>query len=632
MRGPRALILLMGLAMARPVPARADWTEVRPADLSRYSLDSIEFEGAPDVPEDDLRGAIKSSTSGLLRFRPVDVDRIDGDVIRVRNHLRRLGFWNVSVERRLLFDPEKHRMRAIFVIDPGPQRWVGTVRVLGNLSFSADEILAWTELRPGDPFDIIRTDQDRTAIENTYANRGFYQVRVVADIQPAAGEEPPIVHDLVYRVEEGPRFFVGAIDVEGNEVTRRAIILRELVVQTGQVMSRDALAESRARLYATGYFDRVDLVPRDPDPESGTVDLVVRVKERDMRFIGTGLGYGTRDQLRITAEWGHRNLWGRGKRASIRGLLATELFPVDLVRARIEGRYVEPWLFGTRTQGTAELFYERSRELFNVGTVEGEYDLSLVGLGLNANRRITRYTRTWLTLQNEWADIDPGVVPPPDDAAPDVTRSVSVTVERDRRDDYFNPHKGFLNRTFGRLSGGPLGGDNDFWKTYVESNWVQPAGRAFTLAARLRVGTEAPFGRSDLVPDRERFKLGGASSVRGYGEQDIGPGDFLILANVEARFPIAWIVDGGLFVDGGNAWESWKDVRLVDFRLRKTKDDPALAAETEFRYSAGAGIRLATPVGPVRLDYGRKVKVLPLPAGSSPPDRWRLHLSLGHVF
>jgi outer membrane protein insertion porin family len=419
--------------------------------------------------------------------------------------------------------------------------------------------------------------------------------------------------------------------VEGNDVTRRAIVLRELTVETGDVMSREELLESRSRLYATGYFDRVDLVPRDPDPERGTVDLLVRVQERKMRFVGVGLGYGTRDQLRISADWGHRNLWGRGKRASIRGLLATELFPVDLVRARIEGRYVEPWLFGTRTQGTAELYFERRRERFNIDTVLGEYDLSLVSLGLNANRRLTRFTRTWLTLQNEWADVDPGVVPPPDNAAPDVTRSVSLTVERDRRDDYFEPRKGFLNRGFVRLSGGPLGGDNDFWKTYVESSWFRKAG-TFTLAGRVRVGTEEPFGRSEVIPDRDRFKLGGALSVRGYAEQEIGPGDFLILGNVEARFPIVWVLDGALFLDGGNAWESWSDVRLEDFRMRGTKDDPGLAAETEFRYSAGAGIRLATPVGPVRLDYGRKIKILPVAPGRDPEDRWRVHLSLGHVF
>lgn len=629
MRISRALLLLIGLACVQP--ARAEWTEDRPEDLARFSLESIEFEGAPDVSEDEMREAIKSSTSGLLRFRPVDVDRIEGDVIRLRNHLRRLGYWNISVDRRLLFDREKTDMRAIFVIEPGPQREVGAVSVAGNLTFSSEELLAGTELRTGDAFDISQADQDRTAIEDSYANRGFYQVQIIADIQATEDETSPIVHDLIYRVGEGPRFFVGRILVEGNDVTRTEIIRRELTVEAGDVMNREALADSRARLYGTGYFAQVDLIPRDPDPATGTVDLMIRVSERKMRFVGAGVGYGTRDQLRLSADWGHRNLWGRGKRATIRGILATELFPVDIVRFRAEARYVEPWLFGTRTQGTLELFTERSREFFRRGTVEGEYDLNLVGLGLNVNRRLTRYTRSWVTLQQEWADLDPGEVPPPDDAAPDITRSVSLTVERDRRDDFFNPRKGFLNRVFGRVSGGVLGGDNDFWKAFVESNWFRKLDY-LTLAGRVRVGYEEPFGQSDAVEDRERFKLGGATSVRGYREQSIGGGDFMILTNVEARFPIVWVLAGGVFLDGGNAWEGPGDVQLRDFRPTGSKSDPNLAVETEYRYSVGAGLRLATPVGPVRLDYGRKLKILPVFPGDSPEDRWRVHLSLGHVF
>ena len=220
---------------------------------------------------------------------------------------------------------------------------------------------------------------------------------------------------------------------------------------------------------------------------------------------------------------------------------------------------------------------------------------------------------------------------PPDDEAPDVTRSLALTLERDRRDDYFNPTKGFLNRIYGEVSGGVLGGDNDFWKSFVESNWFRDVG-GFTLAGRLRLGIGRTFGNTAEIPDRERFKLGGATSVRGYREQEIGPGDFLILGNVETRFPLFWIIDGGVFLDGGNAWERASDVRLDDFRFHGADDDPAFAAETEVRYSYGAGVRVATPVGPIRVDYGRKLKLLPSLPDQDPEDKWRLHLSLRHVF
>jgi outer membrane protein insertion porin family len=294
---------------------------------------------------------------------------------------------------------------------------------------------------------------------------------------------------------------------------------------------------------------------------------------------------------------------------------------------------VEPWLFGTRTTGTVDLAFERSREFFRNEETQAreEYDLETYTIRFNANRRVWQSVRSWLSLENEWADIDsdPGVVPP-DDVQPDVTRSLTSTTDYDRRDDYFNPKQGFLYRVIGTLSGGFLGGDNDYWKLTMESSWYRPIDK-LVVAGRIRVGTEKPFGESEEIPDRDRFKLGGASSVRGYREQDIGPGDFLLLGNIEARFPLAWVLDAGVFLDAANAWPSASDVSWSDFNI-SAKSDPALAASQDVRYSVGAGVRLATPVGPVRVDYGYKLKILPVPEGVAEEDHWRFHLGLGHVF
>jgi outer membrane protein insertion porin family len=626
---------VVALAVIAPLSLAAEtWTETRPADVSLYSLENISFEGDFSLPEDELRGVIRSSTSGLLRFRPVNLERIEADAQRLRSYFRRSGYWDVEVTERILFDRERKRTRAIFHIEEGVLRLLGEARVEGNVTFSTEEILSWTELRRGDPLGLPQVDRDRTKIEDTYANRGFYAVQVSADIQPSDNVGSPVLHDLVYRIDEGKRFIVGEIHIRGNDFTHERIIRRELTIHENEFLTRDRVTESRSRLYATGYFSRVEILPRAPEAAEGSVDVLVHVRERQMRFVGLGVGYGTRDQLRLTGEWGHRNLWGRGKRASVRGLLATELFPTDLVRRRLETRYVEPWLFGTRTIGSVDLYLEKRREFFRDQDTQErlDYKLDLKSVILNVNRNLKRSTRGWVSLQNEWADIDadPGVEPP-DDSRPDITRSVTLTLERDRRDDFFDPHRGFLHRLIGSVSGGLLGGDNDFWKTSFEMSWYRPLG-GVVVAGRVRVGYEEPYGQSDRVPDRLRFKLGGANTVRGYREQDIGPGDFALLGNAEVRVPLFWILRLGFFLDAGNAWQKSEDVTWRDFNPVDAKDDPAAAADSDVRYSAGVGLRCETPVGPVRLDFGRKLKILPVQPGGAEERRWRFHFSLGQVF
>jgi len=186
------------------------------------------------------------------------------------------------------------------------------------------------------------------------------------------------------------------------------------------------------------------------------------------------------------------------------------------------------------------------------------------------------------------------------------------------------------------------------------------------------VGAATPFGKSkglgpDGVPYDDRFFAGGASSVRGYGHNSLGPqvtdqdeldelnygsdvllpdnpargGNYLMLTNVELRFPLPWLsrwhFASVLFFEGGNVWESMNDIQIRGFRLNSAPGEPGDEGSTkvwDYRYSFGTGIRFDTPFGPVRADVGfplKRVRYLSAEKDSTDPKVvW--HFSLGYPF
>ena len=131
------------------------------------------------------------------------------------------------------------------------------------------------------------------------------------------------------------------------------------------------------------------------------------------------------------------------------------------------------------------------------------------------------------------------------------------------------------------------------------------------LALRLMTGTST--GRR---PFFEQFFMGGADSLRGYLEDRFW-GRNMLLASVEYRRPFAQALTGVLFTDVGDAWDSRSAFQFSDPTLRTR-----YRQHTQFspHASVGLGLRVTTPIGPIRLDYA---------FGS---EGGRLHFSIGHSF
>jgi outer membrane protein assembly factor BamA len=214
----------------------------------------------------------------------------------------------------------------------------------------------------------------------------------------------------------------------------------------------------------------------------------------------------------------------------------------------------------------------------------------------------------------------PSGVDIPDTLVPKYTKTVETfTTGWDTRDSPLVTRRGhFLGGTIAE-SGAFYGATYRWWRTTLQAKVWVPEGRVWVLAGKAEMGAMGPLFQSPRTPIDERFKIGGPGTVRGWGRELLSPrasdntpvgGDFMFDATTEVRRNVWGPVVIATFIDVGNVWKDYRYAKLFDVYP-----------------SAGAGLMMITPVGPVRVDYGYQLR--PNPYGER---RWAIHLSLGSPF
>ncbi len=484
---------------------------------------------------------------------------------------------------------------------------------------------------------------------------------------------------LTYHIVPGPVFTVGEVRITGVVTTREDLIRKRLQVHSGETFRWSAIEDTRRRLVETSLFRDVSFTPSLIDTVRAITDLVVHVVERETGYFEFGFGVGSRERIRVLGGWGENNLFGTGQKLGLRVRNALNFEDVQRLsdgqgnpelNYRYELRHNHPDLIG-RFGLETNVYAERE--------TRGESGLNLdtIGLSLGTRFGFGRQTINSVVLQIEQVDpmVHPDAITSLQEAfetsglTKSSTHSVGWNIFDEERDDPVRPKQGMLKTGLIEIAGGPMGGDNSFWKLSASLHGYTHFPLGGTLAVRVNAGVVQAYGSShsrgaDGVPYQERFFAGGVSSVRGYAERGLGPqitdqavldslqlssdvplgdqpargGNYRLLTNVEWRFPIPllsrWHVGGVAFVDGGNVWEDIDEIRLQGFRWRSYPGDPESSSSTklwDYRWSAGTGVRVDTPVGPVRVDVGFPLKRARLSVTET-EDKVVYHFSLGYPF
>ncbi len=486
-------------------------------------------------------------------------------------------------------------------IEEGPRYTIGSLSFPELAEFSSEQLRLWAGLQRGDFFSPSRLLEAESGVRVGLDQRGYPDARVKSRVTLHDATA-----DLDFEVE--PRGFkrVGEIAFVGNTHTRDEVIRRALVFDEGDPISRAKLLQAQHRLYRLGVFSNVRITHASSDPVDPARQRVeIRVQEAPPLLLTFGLGFDTEAGGRASFSVSHENLGGRDRVLSFDAQASS-----ILARAQVVGR--EPNLFGAPVPGTVSVSWEdREETSFNVERKTG---------ALRADHKFGPKWKGFARYSLQTVDItevtDPAALQ--DEKLEDVELGdVGVTFVRDTRNDLLAPTRGNFFSWNGRVFAKPLLSESSFVKSTLTWATIRGLRGGMTYATAIRLGLARPFGSTLDVPISERFFAGGDSTLRGFGRDEVGPrendvpvgGEAMFLVNQEFRYPIWGRLKGVVFYDAGNVYEEVSDADLTDLR-----------------HVLGLGLRLETPIGPLRLEYGRKLDREP------DESRGELFLAIGTIF
>jgi outer membrane protein insertion porin family len=623
----------------------------------RLTVSDVEFRGNRAMSSADLRGAMRTRPEGFWWFR---TGRFDREVLQEDLRSRLPEFYGsrgyidfAVVGDTMIVDPESGHARLVIDVDEGPQYLLGEFDVEGNSRFPTEQLtqIFTTQRRSvlglpfigggtrerGEVFDRSALDAAILRMSQLYRNEGYLYAQVdpvIERAEPSAPGAAPSV-DVTLRVIERSPFYINRIRIAGNTHTHESVIRDQLFVFPGDVYNEERLIQSYQAISSLGFFETPMPTPDiDPDAENGEVDITFHVKEKQTGSINFGTMFGGQRGGGISGFVGYSqpNLFGQAKAAEVRA-------EYGYGRNSFQATYTDPALFGTRNSGSASLFHMGDRYFrFADGRriqTGGSLRYGLPVPWLFRTRAFVGYSLSTTRYEAVDQECEPGDVFSIFCLPSATASSLSAGVTRDTRNHPLFPTVGTRQTLSLGHTGGALGGDGDFQKLGGELDWWVPvasfgAGQPGMRPIRTTIGLQARMGAifGDAGPfPFERFFMGGTQfgqMLRGYDETEITPlgylprnatgigsqqrlGDAYLTLTGEYAVRFTDNISVSVFGDAGNVWNRVGDM------------DPSRL----FR-SAGVGVTIVTPFGPLGLDYAYGF--------DRTEPGWKFHFKLGQGF
>jgi outer membrane protein assembly complex protein YaeT len=540
------------------------------------------------------------------RPRPdFDPYAFQSDLGRLRRFYESEGYYDVRISHDLVVHEAERHVSIEIRIEENERVETASIDVGVRGEPSPDPGLPESlPIAPGDPFTEETYQAGESRLKEWFLEHSFAQVETEreADVDVEATRA-----EIRYVVTPGAPSFFGETTISGTEDVDPELVRREIEWKPGGVFSLDEIRTTREQLLDLELFGAVRIGWEPSAADRAVQDMKVAVEEKPPREIRIGVGYGTEDQARGQFRWSHYNWLGGGRQLSA-------ALQISTINRFLNTTFVQPHFLTRRTKGVLE--FEQSQAEEDTYTLFGTKFLPRL------EHRFTRHLSASIGLRALFAvvgDVDESILAVLGDVDRDgLLFGPRAGVVWNTTEDPFDPRAGQVISIFADQGVGALGGDFRFYKLSGEAKQYVEVGGETVLAGRIGIGVGDTLGGAEDFPIFDRYYAGGETSVRGYGRRRLGPksasddplgGLSLIEGSVELRRSIYGPVGGVIFVDFGQ-------VSLDAYDLRADDLD----------FSAGPGVSIETPAGPLSLFVGFPFEP---PSGDA---SWQLHFSIGQFF
>jgi outer membrane protein insertion porin family len=608
---------------------------------TKHKVGDIVFQGNHKLSTKELMDQVTVKKSHIWTHGRVSQKLLKQSADNMQALYRDRGYEDVKVTPRTV--DREPKIDIAFNIEEGIQTVVEGVEVAGNQNLDSSLLAApkGFQLRAGQPYSPRKLAEDRNRISANYLNRGYLNVDVKTSVKPSSVDPHRV--NVAYAITENQLVRIDQVVFLGQKQTKLPLIAKTAQLPVEAPMRREQLLEAESNLYDLGIFDWSSVGPRRPITDQTDESALVKVHEAKRNELTYGFGFEVSHRggnvpsgsVAIPGGGGSIDLGGnqiassQSTFASPRGLVEFsrrnmrglgETASASLLLARLDQRalaaYTQPHFLGSQWQSLSSFSVERNSEnpLFTAG---------LGDLSFQVERLISRKHNTRLQVRYDFnkTNLSNLLVP---ELVLEQDRHVrlstfSATLIHDTRDKPLDAHRGTYSTINFGITPTALGSSANFTKLFAQYAYYKPV-HSLVFANSIRLGLAAPFAGS-FVPTSQLFFSGGGTSLRGFPIDQAGPqrlvpfcnvlegesgcvnitvpvgGKQLVILNSEARFPlgITKSLGGVVFYDGGNVYSA---INVNNFVANYTN-------------TVGVGLRYSTPIGPVRIDFGRNLNPVP---------------------